>query len=86
MVAGTRPGAVLRVALAGSLVVATVAASGLGRPITAPAPGPTYDVYAIRYATSPGFAVSSLVAGADPARTLDIPFMDPAGGVHAPRR
>lgn len=34
-----------------------------------------YEVYAIRYATSAGFRVSSLVAGADPARTLDIPFM-----------
>src|SRR6202142_4545033 len=33
---------------------------------------PTYDVYAIRYATIPGFPVSGLVAGADPSRELDI--------------
>jgi glyoxylase-like metal-dependent hydrolase (beta-lactamase superfamily II) len=31
-----------------------------------------YDVYAVRYATIAGFRVSSLVAGADPARRLDI--------------
>ena len=36
---------------------------------------PEYEVYAIRYAIAPGFAASSLVAGADPARTVDIPFM-----------
>ena len=34
-----------------------------------------FEVYAIRYATSPGFAVASLVAGADPARKIDLPFM-----------
>ncbi len=36
---------------------------------------PAYEVYAIRYATSPGYEVSRLVAGADPARTVDMPFM-----------
>jgi glyoxylase-like metal-dependent hydrolase (beta-lactamase superfamily II) len=36
---------------------------------------PTYEVYAIRYATIPGFPVSELVAGADPARKLDIAMM-----------
>ncbi|HYK91223.1 MAG TPA: N-acyl homoserine lactonase family protein [Acidobacteriota bacterium] len=36
---------------------------------------PLFEVYAIRYATSPGFSVSSLAVGADPARKVDIPFM-----------
>src|SRR5437016_4970330 len=36
---------------------------------------PQYEVYAIRYATIPDFAVSGLVAGADPARKLDIAMM-----------
>jgi glyoxylase-like metal-dependent hydrolase (beta-lactamase superfamily II) len=34
-----------------------------------------FEVYAVRYATSPGYAVSSLVAGADATRKIDIPFM-----------
>src|SRR6516162_5182818 len=36
---------------------------------------PQYEIYAIRYATIPGFAVSGLVAGADPSRKLDIAMM-----------
>ncbi len=36
---------------------------------------PNYQVYAIRYATLPGFPVSGLVAGAEPARKLDIAMM-----------
>jgi glyoxylase-like metal-dependent hydrolase (beta-lactamase superfamily II) len=36
---------------------------------------PLYEVYAIRYATIPEFAVNQLVAGADPARKLDIAMM-----------
>jgi glyoxylase-like metal-dependent hydrolase (beta-lactamase superfamily II) len=36
---------------------------------------PTYEVYAIRYATLKDFAVSGLVAGADPSRKLDIAMM-----------
>jgi glyoxylase-like metal-dependent hydrolase (beta-lactamase superfamily II) len=36
---------------------------------------PQYDVYAIHYATLPDFPVSELVAGADPARKLDIAMM-----------
>jgi glyoxylase-like metal-dependent hydrolase (beta-lactamase superfamily II) len=35
----------------------------------------TYEVYAIRFGVIPQFAVSSLVAGADPSRKLDIPVM-----------
>src|SRR5262245_64787366 len=38
-------------------------------------PAVTYEVYAIRFAVIPAFPVSSLVAGADRARTLDIPCM-----------
>lgn len=34
-----------------------------------------YDVYAIRYATIPGFPVAELVKGADPSRKLDIAMM-----------
>jgi glyoxylase-like metal-dependent hydrolase (beta-lactamase superfamily II) len=34
-----------------------------------------YDVYAVRFATIKGFPVSSLVAGADPSRRLDIAMM-----------
>jgi hypothetical protein len=36
---------------------------------------PTYEVYAIRYATLPQFSVSGLVAGAEPGRRLDIAMM-----------
>ncbi len=36
---------------------------------------PKYEIYAIRYATLPDFPVSELVAGADPARKLDIAMM-----------
>jgi glyoxylase-like metal-dependent hydrolase (beta-lactamase superfamily II) len=35
----------------------------------------TYEVYAIRFGTLPQFQVSSLVAGADISRRLDIPVM-----------
>ncbi len=35
----------------------------------------TYDVYAIRYATIPNFRVSSLIAGSDTSRRLDIAMM-----------
>jgi glyoxylase-like metal-dependent hydrolase (beta-lactamase superfamily II) len=38
-------------------------------------PKPQYEIYAIRYATVPGFAVSGLVEGADPSRKLDIAMM-----------
>ncbi len=36
---------------------------------------PDYEIYAIRYATIPGFPVAELVAGADPERKLDIAMM-----------
>jgi len=60
--------------LFGSLAAAAVATLGANVVRGQPA-DPAYEVYAVRYATAPGFAVSSLVAGADPTRTLDIPFM-----------
>ncbi len=53
-----------------------IAASGQTEHADTSAPGTTeFEVYAVRYATSPGFAVSSLVAGADATRKIDIPFM-----------
>jgi glyoxylase-like metal-dependent hydrolase (beta-lactamase superfamily II) len=36
---------------------------------------PQYEVFAVRYATIPGFAVSGLVAGADASRKMDIAMM-----------
>jgi glyoxylase-like metal-dependent hydrolase (beta-lactamase superfamily II) len=36
---------------------------------------PSYEIYALRYATIPGFPVAELVAGADPARKIDIAMM-----------
>jgi glyoxylase-like metal-dependent hydrolase (beta-lactamase superfamily II) len=36
---------------------------------------PTYEVYAIRYATIPAFRLSGLIAGADSSRRLDIAMM-----------
>jgi glyoxylase-like metal-dependent hydrolase (beta-lactamase superfamily II) len=39
-----------------------------------PAP-PVYDVYAVRYATVPGFRVSGLIAGADTSRRMDLAMM-----------
>ena len=38
-------------------------------------PKPQYEIYAIRYATVPAFAVSGLVEGADPSRKIDIAMM-----------
>lgn len=36
---------------------------------------PVYEIYAIRYATIPDFAVNQLVAGAEPGRKLDIAML-----------
>jgi len=38
-------------------------------------PKPQYEIYAIRYAAVPGFAVSGLIEGADAARKIDIAMM-----------
>jgi glyoxylase-like metal-dependent hydrolase (beta-lactamase superfamily II) len=53
------------------LSLAAIAAGIIG----AKAPAPTYEVYAIRYATIPAFRVSGLIAGADTSRRLDIAMM-----------
>jgi glyoxylase-like metal-dependent hydrolase (beta-lactamase superfamily II) len=65
-----------RVAVAlGVLVVMAGAVAILQAGRQASAPGaPTYEVFAVRYGTIPDFPVSSLVAGADRARRLDIPL------------
>ncbi len=48
----------------------TGAALSLGAKPNAPAP--LYEVYAIQYASVPGFKVSNLIAGADTSRRLDL--------------
>ncbi len=53
-----------------SLIVASLSIT----PLTAQSK-PQYQIYAIRYATLPDFSVAELVAGADPARKLDIAMM-----------
>ena len=58
--------------LALTLVVALAA---LGPSAARRAEADRYDVYAVRFATIAGFPVSSLVAGADRARRLDIAMM-----------
>ena len=67
--------ALLAVAVGLSIGV-SVRSAGQDKPAATPPPGaPVFEVYAIRYATSPGAAVSMLAAGADPSRKIDIPFM-----------
>lgn len=51
-----------------SAAAVSLGAAPLGR-------APAYEVYAIRYATIPGFRVSGLIAGADTSRRLDIAMM-----------
>jgi glyoxylase-like metal-dependent hydrolase (beta-lactamase superfamily II) len=54
---------------------ALAAAGPAGSSVPASPGASAFEVYAIRYATAPGFPLSSLVAGADPGRKIDIPFM-----------
>jgi glyoxylase-like metal-dependent hydrolase (beta-lactamase superfamily II) len=65
------------VARLGGLLLALlcVALMGAARRATAAPREPVWQVYAIRYASLPGFHVSDLVAGADTTRTLDIAMM-----------
>src|SRR5579883_3388825 len=49
-------------------------AAALAAPLGAQ-PKPQYEVFAVRYATIPDFAVSQLVAGAEAGRKLDIAMM-----------
>ncbi len=55
-----------------SFVAALAAVGGLGNVDHAP---PMYEVYAVRYATVPGFRVSGLLAGADTSRRMDLAMM-----------
>ena len=52
-----------------SLLILALAVPPLGA--QRPAKAPSWDAYAIRYATVPGFRVAALVAGADTARRSD---------------
>jgi glyoxylase-like metal-dependent hydrolase (beta-lactamase superfamily II) len=54
------------------LAIAAVCLSTIAASSQAPAAHPSYEVYAIRYATIPDFPVSALVTGGDPARKLSI--------------
>jgi glyoxylase-like metal-dependent hydrolase (beta-lactamase superfamily II) len=66
------PGALLLpLAIACAGLLAGAASTAAPRAPRAPA----WEVYAIRYATVPGFPVRALVAGADSARKLDIAMM-----------
>jgi glyoxylase-like metal-dependent hydrolase (beta-lactamase superfamily II) len=55
------------------LVAATLAALSQAQSQTQNPPN--YEIYAVRYATIKDFAVSGLVAGADPSRKMDIAMM-----------
>src|SRR5262252_2850415 len=66
----TEGGRVLSATSRVALIV--LAAVGIAAATKAP---PTYEVYAVRYATLPGFKVSSLIRGADTSRRLDIAMM-----------
>ena len=56
------------------ILLSLIIASLLIAPLTAQSK-PQYEIYAIRYATLPGFPVSELVPGVDPARKMDIAMM-----------
>lgn len=57
---------VRRLSMTGAIALASLAMGG---------GAPSYEVYAIRYATIPNFRVSSLIQGADTSRRLDIAMM-----------
>jgi len=69
------PGVLLGLAAAGAGAVALASAAAGTRAGDAQPQAPVHEVYAVRFATLPGFRVSSLVAGADQSRTLDIAMM-----------
>jgi glyoxylase-like metal-dependent hydrolase (beta-lactamase superfamily II) len=70
-----KPPAPRRGAAAGISLILSIAASVIAlTSAQRPAP-PTYDVYAVRYATIPGFHVSGLIAGADTSRRMDLAMM-----------
>jgi glyoxylase-like metal-dependent hydrolase (beta-lactamase superfamily II) len=55
--------------------VSLIALAGLGISMAPGKAPPTYEVYAVRYATLPRFRVSGLIAGADTSRRLDLAMM-----------
>jgi glyoxylase-like metal-dependent hydrolase (beta-lactamase superfamily II) len=56
-------------------VCMTAALVSMGRVERVGQPAAPYEVYAVRFGVLPQFRVSGLIAGADPARRLDIPVM-----------
>lgn len=58
--------------LAAVMVLAGTSALRPTQPAGPVQPAPAYEVYAIRYATIPGFPVRGLIAGADTSRRMDI--------------
>ena len=56
------------------ILLSIIIASLLVAPLAAQSK-PQYEIYAIRYATLPGFPVSELVPDVDPARKMDIAMM-----------
>lgn len=63
----------IRKILAGAALIAAAALALATANVRAAAT--TYDVYAVRFATIANFRVSSLIAGAEPTRRLDIAMM-----------
>jgi len=57
------------------LALACAFLAGSNAPLGAETRAPAWKVYAVRYATIPGFPVHELVAGADTTRTTDIAMM-----------
>jgi glyoxylase-like metal-dependent hydrolase (beta-lactamase superfamily II) len=55
-------------------MVVAMTATGVA-PLAMQRTAPTYEVYAVRYATIPNFRVASLIQGADTSRRLDIAMM-----------
>jgi glyoxylase-like metal-dependent hydrolase (beta-lactamase superfamily II) len=62
----------MRRVLSATVIVFLFLLSGVSSGTQSPQKAPQYEVYAIRYATLPGFPVAALVKGADPSRKLDI--------------
>jgi len=71
----SRPSTAGRAASRVLLALLAAAALAAAAPRPARAGAPEWQVYALRYATVPGFPVHDLVMGADTTRTLDIAMM-----------
>jgi glyoxylase-like metal-dependent hydrolase (beta-lactamase superfamily II) len=70
-----RRGAGVALCAVPALIAALLLSAAPMRAQTASLARPTYEVYAVRYATLPQYRVAGLVAGADPARRLDLAMM-----------